>query len=65
MNMQKSSVFLVRFNNQWKTIQIKPFEPERMSTDVAWIQIKEKVSPEEAYRKWFELQRKISRLLQQ
>jgi hypothetical protein len=36
-----------------------------MSTDVAWIQIKEKVSPEEAYRKWFELQRKISRLLQQ
>ena len=51
--MQQSSVFLVRFNNQWKTIQMKPFEPERMSTDVAWIQIKEKVTPEEAYRKWF------------
>jgi hypothetical protein len=63
--MQQMSVFLVRYNNQWKTVHIKPFEPERMSTDVAWIQIKEKVSPEEAYRKWFELQRKISRLLQQ
>lgn len=63
--MQQNSVFLVRYNNQWKTVHIKPFEPERMSTDVAWIQIKEKVSPEEAYRKWFELQRKISRLLQQ
>lgn len=63
--MQQNSVFLVRYNSQWKTVHIKPFEPERMSTDVAWIQIKEKVSPEEAYRKWFELQRKISRLLQQ
>ena len=63
--MNRNSVFLVRYNNQWKTIQIKPFEPERMSTDVAWIQIKEQVSPEEAYRMWFELQRKISRLLQQ
>jgi hypothetical protein len=63
--MQQTPIFLVRYNNQWKTVHIKPFEPERMSTDVAWIQIKEKVSPEEAYRKWFELQRKISRLLQQ
>jgi hypothetical protein len=43
----------------------KPFEPERMTTDVAWIQIKTKVSAEEAYRVWFALQCKLSRLLQQ
>jgi hypothetical protein len=56
--------YLVRYNGQWKKIQVKPFEPERMSTDVAWIQIKEGLSAEEAYRKWFEQQRTISRLLQ-
>jgi hypothetical protein len=44
-------------------IHSKPFEPERMTTDVAWIQIKEQVDPEEAYRRWFEKQRRISRVL--
>lgn len=36
-----------------------------MTTDVAWIQLKENVTAEEAYRRWFERQRKVSRLLQQ
>lgn len=63
--MDEQSVFLVRYMRKWKWIRIKSFEPERMSTDVAWIQIKENVSPEEAYRIWFERQRKISRVLQQ
>jgi hypothetical protein len=57
--------FLVRFCGALVEIQPRPYEPERMTTDIAWIQIKEGVSAPEAYRKWFELQRKISRLLQQ
>lgn len=57
--------FLIRFQNQWFVITPKPFEPERMTTDIAWIQIRENVTPEEAYRRWFERQRKLSRLLQQ
>lgn len=57
--------FLVRFQGKWYEIQPKEYEPERMTADIAWIQIKEKVSPEEAYRRWFERQRKLSRLLQQ
>jgi hypothetical protein len=36
-----------------------------MTTDIAWLQIKEGLTPEQAYKKWFELQRKISRLLLQ
>lgn len=36
-----------------------------MTTDIAWIQIKERIPAEDAYRKWFEQQRKISRFLQQ
>ena len=57
--------YLVRFNGRWMKIKSKPFEPERMTTDIAWLQIKENLSPEEAYRKWFENQRNISRILQQ
>lgn len=60
-----NGVYLVRYNGKLMTIRTRPFEPERMSTDIAWIQIKEEVPPEEAYRKWFEIQRRISRLLQQ
>ena len=58
-------MYLVRVQGQWRVISPKPFEPERMTTDVAWIQLKEGVTPEEAYRRWFERQRKVSRLLQQ
>lgn len=58
-------MYLVRYQGQWKTIAPKPFEPERMTTDVAWIQVKEGVTAEEAYRRWFQRQRTISRLLQQ
>jgi hypothetical protein len=57
--------YLVRYQSKWYEIQPKDYEPERMTTDIAWIQIKEKVSAEDAYRIWFEKQRKLSRLLQQ
>jgi hypothetical protein len=57
--------YLVRFQNRWYEINPKPFEPERMTTDIAWIQIKEGGTPESAYRKWFETQRKLSRFFQQ
>ena len=57
--------YLVRYNGMWHMIKPKPYEPERMTTDVAWIQLKEKVDAATAYRRWFEKQRKLSRLLQQ
>jgi hypothetical protein len=63
--MENPSIFIVRYNGRWFQIHPKPFEPERMTTDIAWIQIKEGCSPEEAYRKWFEIQRRISHVLQQ
>jgi hypothetical protein len=55
----------VRYHGRWMEIQPRPYEPERMTTDVAWIQIKEGVQPQEAYRIWFERQRTISRFFQQ
>jgi hypothetical protein len=36
-----------------------------MTTDIAWLQIKQGMSSVEAYRSWFMTQRKLSRLLQQ
>ena len=63
--METPSVFVVRYNGKWYRIQTKPFEPERMTTDIAWLQIKEGLTAEEAYRKWFKQQREISRTLQQ
>jgi len=59
------SSFLVRYQGVWQMITPKPYEPERMTTDIAWIQIKEGVSSREAYRLWFERQRRISHLFQQ
>ena len=63
--MESTFVFIVRHNGRWLRICSRPFEPERMTTDIAWMQIKEGIGAEEAYRKWFEQQRKISHLLQQ
>jgi hypothetical protein len=57
--------YVVRYNGRMVVIKPRSYEPERMTTDVAWIQIKENVSAEEAYRRWFEKQRIISRVLQQ
>ena len=59
------TVHLVRYQGKWKTIRVKPFEPERMTADIAWLQIKEGLTPHQAYVRWFEQQRKLSRLLQQ
>ena len=61
--IMEGSTFLVRYNGNWIQIHSRPFEPERMTTDIAGMQIKDGVSPEEAYRRWFELQRRISRVL--
>lgn len=57
--------YLVRYNGAWHVIKPKPYEPERMTTDIAWIQIREKLDAATSYRRWFEKQRKLSRLLQQ
>jgi hypothetical protein len=56
---------MIRFHGRWMKISPRPYEPERMTTDVAWIQVKEGVTPQEAYRIWYEKQRTISRFLQQ
>ena len=57
--------FLVRFQGKWIEVTPRAYEPERMTTDIAWMQIKEGLTAVDAYRKWYEKQRKLSRLLSQ
>jgi hypothetical protein len=57
--------YLVRFQGKWFEITPRNFEPERMTTDVAWTQILDGVDAASAYRSWFEKERKLSRLFQQ
>lgn len=58
-------VYIVRYNGKWYRITPKPYEPEYMTAEIAWIQIRQNISAADAYRMWFEQQRRISRLLQQ
>jgi hypothetical protein len=53
----------VRYNGKWYSIIPKPYEPERQTYQVAWIQIIEGITAEEAYRKYFEILRKESKVL--
>jgi hypothetical protein len=57
--------YLVRHLGRWIEITPRAYEPERMTTDVAWLQIRNGYDAATAYRLWFARQRKLSRLLQQ
>jgi hypothetical protein len=57
--------YVVRYQGRWFTVSPRAYEPERQTTDVAWLQVKEGLTAEEAYRTWYEKQRRISHLLQQ
>jgi hypothetical protein len=45
----------VRYNGKWYKITPKQYEPERQTNQIAWTMIREPlVTPEEAYRKYYE-----------
>ena len=57
-----STMETVRYNGKWFKIQKKPYEPERQTYEVAWMQIKG-MEVKEAYRKYFETQQKEAQIL--
>lgn len=55
---------IVRFQGKWYKIHPKPYEPERQSYRIAWMQIREPlISPEKAYREFFGQQQKEQKIL--
>jgi len=54
----------VRYNGKWYKINAKAYEPERQTNTIAWNLIRQPlIVKEEAYRKYFEDQRKEAKVL--
>lgn len=53
---------LYRYNGKWYKVSRKPYEPESQTAQVAWRQIKGETTTE-AYRLFFEKQRKEAQIL--
>lgn len=55
---------VVRYNGKWFKIVPKQYEPEAQTYQIAWMQIREPlISPQEAYRNYFQRQREIVKVL--
>ena len=54
---------IIRYKGKWYKINKKPYEPETHTIQVAWRQVRDQNTPEEAYRKFFESQREEARIL--
>jgi hypothetical protein len=52
----------VRYNGVWYKISPKPFEPERQTIEIAWRILKGETQTE-AYRNWYEVERKSAKVL--
>ena len=55
---------IVRYQGKWYKIHAKPYESERQTHHVAWMQIREPlISPEKAYREFFGQSQKDDKIL--
>lgn len=57
------SMDLLRHNGKWYKVAKKPYEPETQTTHVAWLQILNKITAQEAYRTMFAKQREDAQIL--
>lgn len=54
----------IRYRGKWYRINAKPYEPERQTYEIAWMLVTQPLlKKEEAYRKYFEKQRKEAKVL--
>ena len=53
----------VRYKGKWFKIIPKRYESERQTFTIAWKCIQQSITPEQAYREWFEQERKDAKLL--
>jgi len=54
---------MMRYMGEWFKITPKPYEPEKQTIGVGWLQIRNKKNPEEAYRQYFQKQREEAKIL--
>ena len=54
----------IRYKGKWYTVNPKPYEPERQTYEIAWMLAKNpEMTPQEAYRLFFEKQREEAKVL--
>lgn len=53
----------IRVQGKWYKVVPKQYEPERQTYNIAFSIIREGISPEVAYKKWFLGERKDAKLL--
>lgn len=59
-----SKMDAIRYQGKWYTISAKPYEPEKQTYQIAWMLVKNpEMTPQEAYRKFFERQRQEAKVL--
>lgn len=49
---------LIRYNGQWFKITPKPYEPERVTFEIAWMKLNG-----DGYLQWFKKERNISKIV--
>jgi lipocalin len=54
---------MLRYQGKWYTIVKQPYESEHQSVEIAWMQIKQGMTPHESYREFFKKQREESKIL--
>lgn len=60
-NMNNMDIF--RYKGKWYKVTPKAYEPERQTVEVAWLQIREPISSQDAYRRFYEKQRSDAKIL--
>jgi hypothetical protein len=55
---------ILRYKGKWYKVEAKAYEPESQTYQIAWAQIlNPSLSPEDAYRQYFENQRSEAKVL--
>ena len=54
---------ILRYKGKWYKVTPKAYEPERQTAEVAWLQMREPITTQDAYRKFYEKQRSDAKIL--
>jgi len=58
-----STMDILRYKGKWYKVTPKAYEPERQTAEVAWLQMREPITTQDAYRKFYEKQRSDAKIL--
>jgi len=54
---------MLRYCGKWYNIVKQPYESETQSVQIAWMQIRDELTPQQSYREFFKKQREEAKIL--